>query len=145
MFRYGWGGAVKNSEPWKHLVDESIVSPYFYSAVVEFFSILRGNIPATGIVLLDDYSVPEDDNQLVWTNRYQGMFSPFVKQLVEEGFADRRPVATRRSENKFRIMFNHVPWDNIQQICRGNPSQDGSAQRLVESVSKAMGVAGLDV
>lgn len=143
-FIYGWGGAVKNSEPWRHLAGGSLVSPYFRSPVAEFFSICRSNIPANGIVLLDDYTVPEDDNRLVWTNRYRGLFSPFVKLLVEEGFADRRSVASKRSENKFRIMVSHVPWEDIQEICRGNQSPNEDARHLVETVTEAMRAIGLD-
>ena len=143
-FGYGWGGAIKNNEPWKHLVDESVANPYFHSPIAHFFSVLQMNVPATGVVLLGDYSVPEDDNHLVWTNRYRGVFGPFIKLLVEKGFADRRSVASRRSDSKFRIMLSRVPWESIQDVCRGNTSDDEGALLLVEAITEAMRGAGLN-
>lgn len=134
-FRYGWGGNIRCHEPWKDLTSESLESPYFQSPIMKFFSDLQINTPRTGFILLDDYSIPENDKQMTWTKQYHGVFSPFVKFMVEEGFAVRRKVPSRRPDNKFLIMVNKMPWAEIMQVCRGGSCANQSAKRLVDTVT----------
>ena len=62
---YGWGGEIRNSEPWKKLTRGTLSDPYHESLISRLFSDCERNIPANGIVLMDDYSLPVDDPVLM--------------------------------------------------------------------------------
>ena len=142
VFRYGWGGAVMNSEPWKQLATPTLPTPFGDNPLARLFADCRVNIPPNGIVLMDDYSIPEGDNQLNWTRRHGDAVPLLVKLLVEEGLAERELLPTRRRDNKYRIRANNLPWDDIQRACDGRPGVDENTQDLVEKARQVVGVDG---
>ncbi|MCY3819488.1 MAG: hypothetical protein OXH52_09010 [Gammaproteobacteria bacterium] len=135
---YGWGGAIKGARPWKQLSREGLTNPYALSPVVELIADCRSNIPANGIVLLEDYSIPEGEGQLGWTRRHGRGFFRFMKLLVDRGHAERELVQSRRRENKYRIKLTNVPWHDLEAKGHGHSTGKGVASELLEATRRLL-------
>ena len=136
--KYGWGEAVRNSEPWKKLSAVTVANPFRQTLMSKLFAECQQNIPANGIVLMGDYSIPESDPQLMWTKKYGEAFPSLLKLLVSSGRAGRELVQTRRRENKYRIRLNDVPWVELQNASRGDPGVGEQALALFNEIRDIM-------
>ena len=116
--KYGWGGAVGDAEPWRHW-PANVDSPYSQPPVAEFISRCKA-LPASGVVLTENYSIPDDDDLSAWARKYGRSFSEVMKLLVERKHAVREQIASRRRERKFRIKLRaDVPWDVLREEVEG--------------------------
>ena len=131
---YGWGGAVKASDPFRQLAGGSLSGPKPPARIAQLFMDCEQHISPTGIILMGDYSLPEGDNQLTWTKRYGGAFPSLMKLLVSNGLADRELLQSKRPENKFRVKVNNTPWTDLRGASAGNEDVDNLIRALVNEV-----------
>ena len=134
--KYGWGETVRGSEPWKTLTRVTLSNPFQQTLISQLLSECQNNIPPNGIVLMRDYSIPENDPQLMWTKRFGEAFPALLKLLVSKGRAERELVQTRRRENKYRIKINDMPWQDLQRLSRGDMHVNAEARALFEEISR---------
>ena len=141
-FQYGWGGAVVSSEPWKQLGNPTLSTPFDKNPLAQLFEDCSKLIPSNGIVLMGDYSIPENDNSLNWMKRHGEAIPTLIKLLVKKGLANRTSLVTQRSAQKYMIAFKNMPWDEIKKACDGRTDVDEAARDLVAEVKEMTGMDG---
>lgn len=133
--KYGWGEIVRGSEPWKTLTRVTLSNPFQQTLISQLLSECQENIPPNGVVLMRDYSIPQNDPQLMWTKRFGEAFPALLKLLVSKGRAERDLVQTRRRENKYRIKISDMPWHDLQRLSTGDMNVSAESRALFEEIS----------
>ena len=136
---YGWGAIVQSNDPWRQLTRPTLADPYRENTeIVEMFNTCQRNLPNM-IVLLENYSIPERDNALLWARRYGDAFSSFIRLLVANGFVERAVMQSSERENKYRISARaDTPWEELLAACDIDASVRPEIRDLVERVRKEL-------
>ena len=136
---YGWGKIVRNYDPWRQLSKPTVSDPYREDAAIsELFRSCQRNLPNM-IVLLENYSIPEGDNALLWARRYGEAFSSFMRLLVTNEFVERTKIQSSERENKYRISArSDTPWDELMAACEIDVNVRPAIRDLVEKVRRQL-------
>ena len=136
---YGWGAIVRSNDPWSQLTRPTLSDPYSETTeIVELFETCQRNLPNM-IVLLENYSIPEGDNALLWARRYGEAFSSFMRLLVTSGLVERAVMQSSERENKYRISARaDTPWEELLAACEINANVRPEIRDLVEKVRKEL-------
>ena len=136
---YGWGATVRRNDPWRQLTRPSLSDPYHEATeIVELVETCQRNLPNM-IVLLENYTIPEGDNALLWAKRYGGAFSLLMRLLVSNGFVERTVIQSSERENKYRISARaDTPWEELLAACEINANVRPEIQDLVEKVRREL-------
>ena len=130
LCKYGWGDQIRHIKPWKNLAKMTLSNPFQETPISKLLTECQRNIPANGIVVMRDYSIPENDPQLMWTKKYGKAFPSLLRFFVSNERAEMELVQTRKRENKYRIKVTDVPWEELLKACREDPSVDREVVKL---------------
>ena len=140
--QFGWGEVVAQRDPWRHKSGGGLGAPPVQTPLSRLVTDCCERIPANGIVLLEDYSPSEGENQMAWARRHGAAFRSFVELLVGMNLADRSTLPAKKTERKFRIKVSGVPWEDLKRACMGDEEVDQATQELALESARVTGLDG---
>ena len=114
--------AVQHSYPWCDVQSTLVqrTAETLLVALIQEFKRRLGTV--TTIVLKEDYSVPDRDRYMRWSEPYGELFRQFIRALVDNGLATRSSLQASH-ELRCQIRFS-VDWDELASACQGYDSSD---------------------